>query len=169
MYTVLDIEASGLGVGSYPIEIGIAFPDGRSECTLIVPTVDWTHWDKNAEALHGISRESLILNGRSPLTVALMLNELLQGEVVYSDAWGNDSVWLAKLFDAAGICCRFSLDSTVVLLDQQQLARWHTVKEAVTERMLIERHRASNDARIIQQTLVALNSASLDDALARAS
>ncbi len=35
--TVIDVEASGFGAGSYPIEVGVAFPDGRSWCCLIRP------------------------------------------------------------------------------------------------------------------------------------
>ena len=32
---VLDIEASGFGVGSYPIEVGFVLPDGQSYCSLL--------------------------------------------------------------------------------------------------------------------------------------
>jgi hypothetical protein len=42
---VLDVEASGFGAGSYPIEIGYIASDGTSYCTLIRPAPSWTHWD----------------------------------------------------------------------------------------------------------------------------
>ena len=56
----VDVEASGFGSLSYPIEIGIALPDGNRYCTLIAPAPSWVHWDPKAEALHGLSRERLI-------------------------------------------------------------------------------------------------------------
>ena len=40
----IDVEASGFGVGSYPIEVGVAFPDGGTQCYLIKPEHDWIHW-----------------------------------------------------------------------------------------------------------------------------
>ena len=39
---VLDVEASGFGRSSYPIEIGVVFPDGHAYCTLIRPESHWT-------------------------------------------------------------------------------------------------------------------------------
>ena len=71
---VLDIEASGFGRGSYPIEIGFVLPDGTAYCTLIVPDEGWTHWDGDAERVHGISRSLLQRHGRSAHEVAVELN-----------------------------------------------------------------------------------------------
>ncbi len=156
MFSFIDIEASGFGIGSYPIEVGVAFKEKTTACTLVCPQSHWTHWDENAEAIHGISRESLLLNGKSVLKVAIMLNEWLEGQVVYSDAWGNDSCWLGMLFAEAGIKQRFKLDSVVSLLTESQMSRWHGVKSAVTEELAVARHRASNDALIIQRTVMAL-------------
>jgi len=45
---VLDIEASGFGRDSYPVEIGYVLPDGQTWCTLIRPAPAWTHWDATA-------------------------------------------------------------------------------------------------------------------------
>ncbi len=152
MYSFIDVEASGFGSGSYPIEVGVALADGRSECTLIRPQPDWQHWDPSAQALHQISRETLLLNGRSPLSVAMLLNEWLAGQVVYSDAWGNDSCWLAMLFDSAGITQRFRVDSVVSLLSDPEVARWDETKSRVLARLRCQRHRASTDARVLQLT-----------------
>ena len=38
--------------------------------------------------------------------------------VVYSDGWGHDYAWLAKLFDAAGMRAQFRLEHLRVLLDE---------------------------------------------------
>ncbi|MDB5851379.1 MAG: hypothetical protein JWP29_5131, partial [Rhodoferax sp.] len=62
--TVLDVEASGFGRHSYPIEVGYVLPDGKTYCTLIRPEPTWTHWDPEAEHLHHISRETVLAMGR---------------------------------------------------------------------------------------------------------
>ena len=156
MHNFVDVEASGLGSGSYPIEVGVALADGSRNCTLICPLYEWEHWDGQAEALHGITREILLVNGRSALKVALMLNEWLGDTVVYSDAWGNDSCWLAKLYQAAGVRQRFQVESTVTLLTEQQLEHWHEAKDEVLGQLKIVRHRASNDAVVLQRTVALL-------------
>ena len=156
MYTFIDVEASGLGVGSYPIEVGVAMADTSMHCTLIRPDDDWIHWDNQAEDLHGITREILLVNGKSILKVAMLLNEWLDGQTVYSDAWGNDSCWLGLLFERASLQQRFKIDSVVSLLSQEQMALWHTKKLEVTKKMDLKRHRASSDALILQKTLLEL-------------
>jgi len=156
MYSFIDVEASGLGVGSYPIEVGVALPDGMTHCTLICPPAHWVHWDSQAEQLHRISRDSLLVNGRSVLKAAMLLNEWLDGQTVYTDGWGNDSCWLAKLFAEAGIMQRFTLDSVVTLLDSTQKDAWHPTKDRVLEELRVVRHRASNDALVVQKTVSTL-------------
>ncbi len=154
MYSFIDVEASGFGAGSYPIEVGVVLADGRTHCTLIRPEEDWVHWSAEAEALHGVSRDVLLVKGKSVLTAAMQLNEWLAGQTVYSDAWGNDSCWLAMLFEAAGVQQRFKVDSIVSLLDSQQMAQWHDRKGSVELTMNLRRHRASSDAMILQRTLL---------------
>ena len=46
----VDVEASGFGAGSHPIEIGYVPTDGSSYCTLIRPEPSWTH--RNPERTH---------------------------------------------------------------------------------------------------------------------
>lgn len=156
MHTFIDVEASGLGIGSYPIEVGVAMADTSMHCTLIRPEDDWTHWDAEAEVLHGITREILLVNGKSILKVAMLLNEWLDGQTIYSDAWGNDSCWLGLLFERASLQQRFTIDSVASLLSQDQMKLWHSKKLEVTKRMDLKRHRASSDALILQKTLLEL-------------
>lgn len=151
---VLDVEASGFGAGSYPIEVGLALPDGSTFCTLVRPQPDWTHWDPAAEAVHGITRELLLRHGRPVVDVARALNERLAGAVAYSDAWGNDSAWLALLFDEASLAQRFRLDSLRALLSDADLAHWHASRARALSELGRQRHRASSDALLVQHTLL---------------
>ncbi len=59
----LDIEASGFGAGSYPIEVGCVLPDGRTLCCLVRPPERWRHWDAGAESVHRITRDLLMRHG----------------------------------------------------------------------------------------------------------
>jgi len=151
--TMLDVEASGFGRHSYPIEIGFVLPDGHAFCTLIQPTPDWTHWDAAAEQVHHITRALLVRRGRPALEVAHLLNERLDGLVVYSDGWANDYSWLGVLFDAVGLSPRFRLENLRALLRDDEADRWHSVKREVALERGPQRHRASADARVLQLTL----------------
>ena len=78
------------------------------------------------------------------------LEDALRGREVFSDAWGNDYAWLSRLYDQAGRVPHFRLRSLRELLDEEQAARWHAVKQMVSEELHTTRHRASNDARVLQ-------------------
>lgn len=151
---IIDIEASGIGRGSYPIEIGLALPDGKTHCFLVRPELEWTRWDREAEAMHGLNRAVLEAQGRGAPEVARRLNDLLQGGTVYSDGWGFDSTWLAALFDAAGMMQRFRVEPLSALLDDAQKALWDAVRVQVEDDIGVTRHRASTDALILQLTYV---------------
>ena len=74
---IVDIEASGFGQQSYPIEVGLALEDDHRYCALILPAADWTHWDDSAERVHHISRDILRSYGKPLVEVADQLNQLL--------------------------------------------------------------------------------------------
>jgi hypothetical protein len=156
---VMDIEASGFGRDSYPIEVGYVRPDGTVFCTLIRPQPEWTHWDGGAERLHGIDRDTLLRHGRDPAEVARLLNEGLQGMTVYSDGWGHDYSWLHRLFEAAGERPQFRLDHVHRLLNESQGARWDGARSAAEHELGLTRHRASADARLVQRTVERLQAA----------
>jgi len=152
----MDIEASGFGLGSYPIEVGIVMPDGRAWCSLVRPEPDWQHWDPNAAAMHGITREQLMRHGRSVTEIADTLNDWLHGQVIYSDAWAHDYTWLSRLFESAERSPHFRLENLRALLTDDEAASWHELKRQVAATLSLERHRASADARLLQSTLMAL-------------
>ena len=149
---IIDIEASGFGRASYPIEVCAVLPDGKSCSHIIKPDNSWIFWDETAEAIHGISREVLLSSGEQPMAVARALNELLRGETIYTDAWCHDTSWLGKLYDLTGICQLFKLDSLRTLMSEQQASLWHPTKDRVIKDLHLKRHRASIDAFILQET-----------------
>ncbi|MEL4179404.1 3'-5' exonuclease [Roseateles sp. PN1] len=150
---ILDIEASGFGRGSYPIEVGFVDSAGAMFCSLIQPEPEWQHWDASAEAVHGISRATLCRHGKPPLWVAQQINSHLRGQVVYCDAWAHDYPWLARLFDVVDLVPQFKLADLRCLLSEAEASHWHAVLNQVRLEQALQRHRASSDARILQLTL----------------
>jgi hypothetical protein len=149
---IIDVEASGFGSTSYPIEIGVVLADGWRYCSLVVPIAEWTHWDDGAQKVHGISRDMLITHGKPVHEVADELNEVLSGKTLYSDAWVVDKPWLTTLFHAAHRPMEFSVSPLELILSEPQMAVWYETRDALLAETELQRHRASNDAWIIQET-----------------
>lgn len=149
---IIDVEASGFGCSSYPIEIGVALNDGLKFCTLIMPQPDWVHWDKGAEEIHHVPRELLEKDGKPVVEVTEQLNELLNGMTLYSDGWVVDKPWLITLFQAAGKSMTFTVSPLEIILSEAQMEIWDKTKDKVIDELNLTRHRASNDAWIIQET-----------------
>lgn len=149
---IIDIEASGFGCDSYPIEVGVVLNDGQRFCSLILPAQEWTHWDNEAEKIHKVTREMLSAYGKPIATVANQLNEMLAGMVLYSDGWVVDKPWLTTLFRQAGISMSFSISPLEAILSDLQMEVWHETKDRLTSELKLTRHRASDDALIIQET-----------------
>nr|WP_297530675.1 hypothetical protein [uncultured Roseateles sp.] len=154
--TILDLEASGFGRGSYPIEIGFVEAGGLPFCSLIQPAPEWEHWDQQAEALHGITRELLLRHGRPREWVVDELNKRLAGQTVYSDSWGHDYPWMSKLFDSVGRLPLFRIEDLRRLLSEDEAQRWNAVQQEVRAEAQLRRHRASADAKVLQMTLMRL-------------
>ncbi len=159
--TVLDVEASGFGRNSYPIEVGFVLPDAHTFCTLIRPLAHWTHWDEQAARTHHIPRPLLEERGQSVEEVAQRLNTDLRGQTVYSDGWANDYSWLGALFDAADMTPAFRLENLRKLLTEAESEQWHMVKAQISAERGAQRHRASSDARLLQLTFQRLRAAAL--------
>lgn len=150
--SIIDVEASGFGGTSYPIEIGVALDDDTKYCSLIQPAPEWEHWDRDAEKVHRIPREVLETHGKSTQEVAHSLNELLEGKTLYSDGWVVDKPWLTTLFQTAQVPMQFSVSPLEMILSEEQMERWHDTKEQILSEVTTQRHRASFDAWLIQET-----------------
>lgn len=153
---IIDIEASGFGHNSYPIEIGIVLENKETHCFLIKPEPEWNHWDNDGEALHGISRDTLLKFGHSTKEVGDFLNELLIGKTIYSDGWSYDLTWLHILYDSIEKTPLFRIETLTQLLNESQLKQWDKMKIKLFKRYNFKRHRATNDAVILQETYAAL-------------
>ncbi len=152
--SIIDIESSGFGPDSYPIEIGVALSRGQRYSTLVQPVESWDYWDPKAESIHGLSRENLQNYGKPIRQIAEELNALLGTETVYSDGWVVDAPWVDKLFYFAFLARSFRVSPLENVLTEEQMAIWHTTKDEIVSANQIRRHRASTDAMLIQETYV---------------
>jgi hypothetical protein len=100
----LDIEASPLHCGSYPVEVGWCSEDGTGEAHLIRPAPGWDDWSLASQEIHGLSRERLREFGRPHGEVARRALKVLRAPDVrvVSDAPEYDGRWLGELLAAAG-------------------------------------------------------------------
>ena len=105
----IDLEASGLSARSWPIEAGWCFAGGAAKAMLIRPHESWSleDWNPVAEALHGVSYDTLVKEGVPAGEVCEKLNGALAGKLVFSDAPDWDGFWLYRLFQAAKMRQRF--------------------------------------------------------------
>jgi hypothetical protein len=102
MRVFLDFEASSLSKESYPIEVAWVFEDGTEEAHLIRPAPDWTDWDFEAAAIHGITRAELQAAGEPVEQVVDHMVGVLVGHALYASAPSWDGKWLSVLLRAAG-------------------------------------------------------------------
>lgn len=162
---IMDIEASGFGVGSYPIEVGYVDEYGKTWCSLIKPQANCSHWDEKAAALHQISRNTLFESGEDVVSVATQLNKMLGQKTVYSDGWYQDFVWISCLFDLADMTPSFKLEDLRTVLTPFQESIWHRTKQTIVDGLEAMRHRASTDALVLQLTWVETSESELATAI----
>jgi hypothetical protein len=158
---LLDLEASALGSGSYPIEVGVALVRGSTRTiatgsALIRPDAAWLRdglWSGASEAVHGISQDYAIRKGLPPRHVCDWLNNLLGSKtIIATDAPRYDQDWLDTLFQAAGRDQRFTLYNFEILTadfssDQHRQLSYLLRRAPVP-------HRAGPDALRLASTLM---------------
>ncbi|MEO7692247.1 MAG: hypothetical protein ABIS51_23380 [Sphingomonas sp.] len=158
---ILDIEASALGYGSYPIEVGLALIQGtrlpiRTWSALIRPTQQWREagvWSSESAVVHNIPFDLLEQEGRPASEICSWLNALLgRAAIVVTDAPLYDQDWLDALF-RAGDC-----DQLFTLLDFDALTGGFNPDQYRRFVNLLERervrHRAGPDALRLARSLL---------------
>lgn len=154
MISLIDIEASGLGPDSYPIEIAIFDGGDLSESFLLNPETaeGWDYWDPIAEeCIHKISYQSLVEEGKDVFLSIIRLNKLLEGKILYSDAVSSDGFWVDRLFDQALDRPKtFEIRSIYSLFKPEFEDAVRDTKEALMGEIA---HRALADCKAIHQAL----------------
>ncbi len=152
----IDFEASCLPRHgrSFPIEVGVA-GDGVERSWIIAPHEDWADWDWTAEAqaLHGLTREQIVVEGLPPAQVLDELIDTIGHRRVVADSL-IDQYWLDTLATAAGRPTPFTIDHASTLFDEQGAdAPRISAAIAFADLHAAVRHRAVADARWLAMML----------------
>lgn len=147
----IDFEASCLPRDgrSFPIEVGVSDIHGNSCAWLIRPVPEWRDWtwSREAEALHGISREQLEEEGVEASRVLEALAAVVGPARVISDSHLDD-VWLRQLAEAAGAPRPFRVGHIANVLDELGTGAEDMAKaESALSAHIFRRHYARDDAR----------------------
>lgn len=159
----LDIEASSLGMDSYPIEVAWSDSFGNIESYLINPYAveEWTDWDYNAQQVHGLSRKQCREEGTNPEWLCKHMDQsIMPGEVIYADGGPFDANWIDVLYDAGSIrgTSQFKVihSDTVMLpllknFEPDDKKRWQLYENLKLEarKMIGSRHRATPDVQYL--------------------
>jgi hypothetical protein len=150
-FIFLDIEASGVGSSSFPIEVAYASSTGDKNSYLIKSTDDWKNnglWCSNAEfSIHEISQDMLAQYGIDPVDVAHVLNNALCGRLVLCNDLDYDGVWLTQLFKAANVGVMFLLTDIRYLYEYWGESKTHNFKKSYAAISPSTTHRALPDAQ----------------------
>lgn len=151
----IDLEASGLGAKSWPVEVGWAFAEGDARGMLIRPDNSWSDdaWDPAAQRLHGLERAELERDGASAAAVCKAMNAALADAEVHSDAPDWDGFWLFRLFSAGGIKQAFALHDFGRLIRPLAGAREPDLQQRAA-RIAPRRHRAAADALYLRSLYI---------------
>lgn len=149
-----DIEASSLGLASWPIEVGWATVAADLSVTataiLIRPEPDWLDWSIQAQGVHGIDLAFAREHGHPASQVAEALNEAFGSGVVFSDACEWEVQWTKRLFAAVGVQRTWRIGDALPLL--RATASTASDNHWLTARLSERRpHRADADARLLAE------------------
>tara|TARA_Y100000589_G_C27029193_1_gene578260 strand:- start:93 stop:560 length:468 start_codon:yes stop_codon:yes gene_type:complete len=148
---IIDVEASGLGPESYPIEVAWQhrYNHKLSDNFLIKPAAEWSHWNEYAERhVHHIPQALLVADGIEIEVATNRLNTALKKQSVYSDAVEYDRRWLRKLFASVGTEMDFQVKSIFGLMHPAKVEAYHRYHSSRAKV-----HRAADDVSAIVASL----------------
>lgn len=138
----IDVEASGLHQGSFPLQFGWSGLNLMPKSVLVRPTVAWTQdlYDPLSFDIHGISYDDAMSSGHDVVEVAHLLNRELSGKVVATDSPGYDGGWIMELSVASNVPLAFKWsdfgqifqsETLSPVFDRWCVSKYHLLQEAV--------------------------------------
>ena len=159
--SVVRVESPAAGEDAYPVEVGAVLHNGAAYCFLVQPLAQWQAWDPTLTGELGLARSKVERHGLTPGEVADALNRALEEEAVYSTKPEEDNRLLDLLYAAAGVERAFRVHDLYELLDPDHRERWEEARDNLSSLLESERRRASNIARLDQQTYRHLRTAAV--------
>ena len=101
----IDVEASSLDKGSFPVEIGWCLDDDAGpDSFLVSPSGEWdteSGWSPVSQAIHGLRLDDLYRDGIDVHEAVQRLEAVFAGRVVASDNPAFDDYWIGMVYEAA--------------------------------------------------------------------
>ncbi|WP_158552077.1 3'-5' exonuclease [Komagataeibacter melaceti] len=148
-FLFVDVEASSLHEGGFPIEVAWVTQDGVSESHLVRPQEGWAEWCTQAARLHGLTLTMLHAHGKAAQDVAHRFVQVARGRRVVSDATAFDGTWLSMLCDTAGLAAPPLLPVQLAYAEAVGPLLDHSASRSVQARMalqIVNHHEADEDA-----------------------
>ena len=146
----LDCEASSLSKSSYPIEVGWNNSDGTVESYLIniyrYPE-GYDDWSREAQSLHGLSKQYLSEKGKEPQFVVDRMEEELIGKKLLTDAPDWDEFWVRRLYESVNIKCELEFGNATELF--HDLEPYHYIYKSQARKSAGHAHRAGSDVKYL--------------------
>lgn len=117
MIAFIDVEASGLMTGAFPVEAAWSTSEAAGE-VVVNPSGSWdeTKWDSDAETMHGLSLAEIKRRGRHPKIAAANLEAALKGRLAFSDSPARDADWADMIHAAGGVPRTYRIETVGRLL-----------------------------------------------------
>ena len=146
----LDCEASSLSTNSYPIEVGWNNSDGTIESYLIniyrYPE-GYDDWSREAQLLHGLSKQYLSEKGKEPQFVVDQMEQRLNGKVLLTDAPDWDAFWIRRLYEYVNKECSFEFGNAIELFNK--IEPYNYIYKSQARKLSGHAHRAENDVKYL--------------------
>jgi len=146
----LDCEASSLDKKSFPIEIAWNNADGIIESYLIniyrYPD-GYDDWSREAQSLHGITKQYLGEKGHEPQFVVDRMEKKLKGKELLTDAPKFDGFWVRRLYESVNKECELQFGNAVGLF--HDLEPFNYIYESQARKLSGHAHRAANDVEYL--------------------
>lgn len=156
IYT-FDVESSSLGMGAYPLTIGVCGPMGKTVNYLIKPEFEWRDWDEISESIHKIRHADAVNKGHPGFLVARELNRRFKDKTLIADSL-HDIRMIARLYETVGMNPTF---------------RYKLIREVFGPRVeqeimlilddMVWPHESDKDARNLRNIIVLLTDGSYSD------
>lgn len=146
----LDCEASSLSPDSFPIEIAWNNSEGMIESYLInifrYPN-EYDDWSKDAQSLHGITKQYLAEKGKEPQFVVDQMEQRLNGKVLLTDAPDWDSFWIRRLYESVNKECSFEFGNAIDLFNK--IEPYNHIYKSQARKLAGHKHRAASDVKYL--------------------
>jgi len=148
----LDCEASSLDKKSFPIEVAWNNADGTIESYLIniyrYPD-GYDDWNREAQSLHGITKQYLSEKGEEPEYVVEQMEKKLRGKKILTDAPDWDGFWVRRLYESVNIKCELDFYNAIWFFNF--LEPYHYIYRSQARKIAGHAHRAANDVKYLHE------------------